>query len=123
MKRKNKNDSFEKLISDYCIHLKNGFSPDSFEKSSPEEISAGIENNKLKEKFLNEIESAKRCGRKKWENMIMDKFNDDGFIPPSVWIFCMKNLFGWKDKPDSGFKKNKTIKVKLGFGDEDSDDS
>lgn len=122
MKRKNKNDSFEKLISDYCNHLRNGFSPESFDKACPEEISAKIQNTQLKEKYSSEISTAKRCGRKKWESMIMDKFNDEGFIPPNVWIFCMKNLFGWKDKPDSDFKRNKTIRVKLGFGEEDSDE-
>lgn len=123
MKRKNKNDSFKKLINDYCTHLRNGFSPDSFETSCPEEIAISVEKSQLKEKYIKDIENAKRCGRKKWEGMIMDKFNEDGFIPPSAWIFCMKNLFGWKDKPEPGLKRNKTIKVKLGFGEEDSDES
>jgi len=122
MKRKIKNDTLAKLVNDYCSHLKNGYSPESFDKSCPEEINALIEKSDFKEKFLKEIENAKRCGRKKWEGMIMDKFLEDGYIQPGVWIFCMKNLFGWKDKPEPGLKKNKTIKVKLGFGEEDSDE-
>lgn len=122
MKRKNKSDILAKSVNEYCIHLKNGFSQESFEKSSQEEIYASIEKSGLKEKYLKEIDNAKRCGRKKWEGMIMYRFNEDGYIQHSVWMFCMKNLFGWKDKPETVLKKNKTIKVKLGFGEEDSDE-
>ncbi len=122
MKRKNKNDNLAKSVIEYCNHLKNGFSPESFEKSTQEEIYASIEKSGNIENFLKEIDNAKRCGRKKWEGMIMDKFNEEGYIQHSVWMFCMKNLFGWKDKPETVVKKNKTIKVKLGFGEEDSDE-
>ena len=111
----------EKLVIAYCRHIENGYSENSFPdaaSSDVEKIAAELDlSGDGKTNYKAMIETAKRKGQLFWEKIGLQgileekkKFNG------SVWMFAMKNRFGWKDKqPDETREENKIVRVKLGF--------
>ena len=114
---KRKNDNEKNIIKNYFNHLCLGFSAESFiEKdfSSVEKMASG------NEKMNEQIKAAKRKGRYKLEKVCLDElFSDDKKFNSRLWMFFMKNIYGWSDKPAEKpeSKEKEIIKVKLGFAD------
>jgi hypothetical protein len=111
----------EKLVIAYCRHIENGYSENSFPQaasSDVEKIAAELDlSGDRKTNYKEMLETAKRKGQLFWERIGLQgilekekKFNG------SVWMFTMKNRFGWKDKqPEEAREENKIVRVKLGF--------
>lgn len=111
----------EKLVIAYCRHIANGYSENSFPEAASsdiEKIAAELDlsgNGKANYKAM--IETAKRKGQLFWEKIgLQGILGEKSKINGSVWMFAMKNRFGWKDKQsEEAREENKIVRVKLGF--------
>lgn len=86
----------KKLINQYITHLRRGFSETSFPPCDFKELEEFAE----KENLIEKIREAKRDSQKFWESCAINALNDkwENFNY-ELWMFIMKNRFGWSDKP------------------------
>jgi hypothetical protein len=106
----------KKLFESYCKHISSGFSDDSFPDCDIKTFNSVLQ--QYPEDFPAEkIDKAKRLCLKFWEEKGMGNLTEDGKpYNPTMWIFNMKNRFGWKDRPESINKENdedKTVEVEI----------
>jgi len=87
-----------RLCREWCKHLRQGFSRESFPLCDPQTFKNYVET--FPEDFDTEkIEKAERAGRSFWEAVGIK--GAIGKIPnfnAASWIFNMKNRFGWRDR-------------------------
>ena len=88
------------LCDAWCEHLVAGYSKESFPLCDPQTYRV------YKEKYPNDFDTKKenksmRMSRMYWEDRGLKGMNGHilGFNA-TVWIFNMKNRFGWRDKQD-----------------------
>lgn len=93
----------KKLCENYCRHVEAGYSDASFPDCSMEvfEVHAVRYPVDFPE---DRIEAARRKRLKFWEEKGIE-----GKINASVWIFNMKNRFGWRDRQDTKTEKEERI--------------
>ena len=86
---------FDKLL----IHLRKGYSLESFAELSPNSVRKYI--NLFKEEFVQEeLEEAMRQGRLAWEEIGHKQATGACLGNSRTWYYNMSNRYGWRDKID-----------------------
>lgn len=90
------------LCDDYCKHMEQGLAKEEFVPCDMQTFRKYLHT--YPEDFDTEkIEQAERKGRLFWSNLGIHLAAGDEkmkFAHPSIWIFNMKNRYGWTDKHD-----------------------
>lgn len=95
----------QKCHDEYCEHLKQGFSKQSFEGASPKTMTKYIK--QFPEDFpIEEIEAALRVGRYEWEKIGMDQAKGINGGNGSTWFRIMQNQYDYRDRLDLTSKDN-----------------
>ncbi len=93
----------KKLCENYCRHVEAGYSDASFPDCGME-LFDDYAARYVADFPEEEIEAARRKRLKFWEEKGIE-----GKINASVWIFNMKNRFGWRDRQDTKSEKEEKI--------------
>jgi hypothetical protein len=108
----------EKIISNFCEHLKKGYSEYSFVECDFRDIEKFAVELDMRENKKSQVEKIRKALRESfffWEKLALDmiKDNDKKFFFP-VWIFYVKNRFHWGDTSEKKtFPKNKITEIDL----------
>jgi hypothetical protein len=88
------------ICEDYCTHIRQGFSDESFNQCRPATL--GVYRKKYPIEFdAEKIEQARAERYRYWEALgIAGAMGKIPGFNAAAWIFNMKNRFGWRDKTE-----------------------
>jgi|WetSurMetagenome_2_1015567.scaffolds.fasta_scaffold1147023_1 hypothetical protein len=108
----------EKIIFNFCKHLKDGYSEYSFVECDYKNVgkyAIELDKRNNKESQVEKIQRAMRESFYFWEKLALDMVKDESkkyFFP--VWIFYVKSRFHWGEKnKKKSLPRNKIVEIDL----------